>query len=112
MYFLSYTSIKLWEISLPSPIIELDQDYAVQQTKMIEEIKSLAQKGHDIFSLICDKLSVLPTELDAVPNLKLLLTKEQQIFKQKIDEVQLKLTSPTLETIEIEFNDASKSTLL
>lgn len=79
---------------------------------MIEEIKFLAQKGHDIFSLISDKLSVLPTELDGVPNLKLLLTKEQLVFKQKIDEVQLKLTSPTLETIEIEFDDTNKSIVL
>lgn len=58
----------------------------------------MSQKGHEIFSLIQDKLTTLPIdEQEVTANLKQLLTKEQAQFKQKVEEVQLKLTSPTIE---------------
>lgn len=75
---------------------------------MIDEIKYLAQKGHDIFSLISDKLSVLPQELDDTANLKAFLTKDHSIFKQRIDEIQIKLTSPTIEHKTLEIVDTNK----
>lgn len=66
---------------------------------MIEEIKAMALKGHEIFSLIADKLAVLPSDFDGLSNLKQMLSKEQSTFKQKVEEVQLKLTSPSLENM-------------
>lgn len=63
----------------------------------------MAQKGHEIFSLIQDKLSYSPVdELENAGNLKQLLSKEQAQFKQKVEEVQLKLTSPTIENKDFE----------
>lgn len=68
----------------------------------------MAQKGHEVFSLIQDKLSYsLVDESENISNLKQLLSKEQAQFKQKVEEVQLKLTSPTIENKD--FDDKGKS---
>lgn len=50
-----------------------------------------------MFSLILEKLASLPNEEDAVNILKQQLQKEHNVLKSKVEEVQLKLTSPTLE---------------
>lgn len=75
---------------------------------MIDEIKILAQKGHEIYSNISEKLAQLPTDLELVGNFKQMLSKEQSVFKQKIEEVQLKLTSPTLEQKDLDFTEENK----
>ncbi|KAG5896372.1 hypothetical protein JTB14_005849 [Gonioctena quinquepunctata] len=98
-----YTPINIWEISLPPPLIEVKYDISKLQSQMIDEVRIMAQKGHEIFSLILDKLMVLPgDESDAIANLKLALTKEHVQFRQRVEEVQLKLTSPTIENKEFE----------
>lgn len=73
------------------------------QNQLIDEVRTMAQKGHEIFSLIHDKLAGLcidETEMNG--NLKNLLSKEQNHFKQKVEEIQLKLTSPTIENKDFE----------
>lgn len=55
----------------------------------------MAQKGHDIFSAIQDKMK--PEETENTASLKQIISKEQTQFKQRVEEVQLKLTSPTIE---------------
>ncbi|EFA00380.1 1-phosphatidylinositol 3-phosphate 5-kinase [Tribolium castaneum] len=92
-----YTPIQVWDISLPPPVIYIQYDIEKQQTELIDEIRTMAQKGHEIYSLILEKLSCIPAELEGLGNLKQLLLKEQTQFKQKVEEVQLKLTSPTIE---------------
>lgn len=64
---------------------------------MINEIKTMALKGHDLYSHIFEKLHFIPSEIEGVTLLKQLLSKEQAQFKQKIEDVQINLTSPTLE---------------
>lgn len=54
-----------------------------------------------MFSLILEKLASLPNEEDAVNILKQQLQKEHNVLKSKVEEVQLKLTSPTLENRKI-----------
>lgn len=76
-------------------------------SEMIEEIKTMALKGHEIFSTISEKLAVLPPDFDGLTNLKQILSKEQSAFKQKVEEVQLKLTSPSLETAPDDFSETS-----
>lgn len=101
--FFRYTSINIWEISLPPPSIEITNDTNKFQSKLIDEVRIMAQKGHEVFSLIQDKLSYSPVdELENIGNLKQLLCKEQAQFKQKVEEVQLKLTSPTIENKDFE----------
>nr|XP_023014888.1 1-phosphatidylinositol 3-phosphate 5-kinase isoform X1 [Leptinotarsa decemlineata]XP_023014889.1 1-phosphatidylinositol 3-phosphate 5-kinase isoform X1 [Leptinotarsa decemlineata] len=98
-----FSPISIWEISLPPSLIEVKYDVNNLQTQLIDEIRIMAQKGHEIFSLILDKLMVLPgEETDAVSNMKLALTREHVQFKQKVEEVQLKLTSPTIENKEFD----------
>ncbi|XP_032663167.1 1-phosphatidylinositol 3-phosphate 5-kinase isoform X1 [Odontomachus brunneus] len=97
-----FTRISQWEISLPPPLINIIYD-PKQHANVIEEMKSLALKGDEVFSAIREKLTqVLQTDLESLNIAKQQLTKDQQYFKNKIEEIQLKLTSPTLENKRLE----------
>ncbi|XP_053980102.1 1-phosphatidylinositol 3-phosphate 5-kinase [Hylaeus volcanicus] len=96
-----YTKISQWEISLPPPLINIIYD-PKQHADVIEEMKSLALKGDEVFSMIREKITSLQMDMDSVNAAKQQLTKDQQYFKNKIDEIQLKLTSPTLENKKLE----------
>lgn len=62
-------------------------------------MKISAQRGHEIFSLILDKLScILSDDTESLTNCKHLVQKEQSQFKLIVEEIQLKLTSPTIES--------------
>ena len=91
-----YNKISQWEISLPPPLINVIYD-PKQYANAIEEMKNVTLKGDEVFSNIREKLMTLPIELESLNILKQQLAKDQQYFKNKIEEVQLKLTSPTLE---------------
>lgn len=62
----------------------------------------LALKGDEIYQLVLEKL---PSDADFLSNLKQLHIKDVAHFKQRIGEVQLKLTSPTLESKEIDCSE-------
>ncbi|XP_017877426.1 1-phosphatidylinositol 3-phosphate 5-kinase isoform X2 [Ceratina calcarata] len=96
-----YTKISLWEISLPPPVINIIYD-PKQHADVIEEMKIIALKGDEVFSCIREKLTTLQTDMDILTAVKQQLTKDQQYFKNKIEEIQLKLTSPTLENKKLE----------
>lgn len=97
-----YSPIDIWEISLPPSFIEIKYDTDELQNQLIDEVRIMAQKGHEIFSFIYDKLSVICDESDLNGSLKQLLSKEQALFKQKVEDMQLKLTSPTIENKDFE----------
>lgn len=63
MYCCRYTSITLWEVSLPPPVIATYYD-PQQQTNVIEEIKFLALKGYEVYSCILEKICFFGTDLD------------------------------------------------
>ncbi|XP_047360824.1 1-phosphatidylinositol 3-phosphate 5-kinase isoform X1 [Vespa velutina] len=96
-----YTKISQWEISLPPPVINIIYD-AKQHANVIEEMKTLALKGDDVFTCIREKLSSLQTDIESINTAKQQMMKDQQYFKNKIEEIQLKLTSPTLENKKLE----------
>lgn len=96
-----YTKISQWEISLPPPVINIMYD-PKQHADVIEEMKSIALKGDEVFSCIREKLTTLQTDIDILNAVKQQLSKDQQYFKNKIEEIQLKLTSPTLENKKLE----------
>ncbi|OAD57576.1 Putative 1-phosphatidylinositol 3-phosphate 5-kinase [Eufriesea mexicana] len=96
-----YTKISQWEISLPPPLINIMYD-PKQHADVIEEMKSIALKGDEVFSCIREKLTTIQTDIDILNAAKQQLTKDQQYFKNKIEEIQLKLTSPTLENKKLE----------
>lgn len=91
-----YNRISQWEISLPPPLINVIYE-PKQYANVIEEMKNVALKGDEVLSNIREKLVTLPIELETLNLLKQQLGKEQLYFKNKIEEIQLKLTSPTLE---------------
>ncbi|XP_014488639.1 PREDICTED: 1-phosphatidylinositol 3-phosphate 5-kinase [Dinoponera quadriceps] len=97
-----FSRISQWEISLPPPLINVIYD-PKQHANVIEEMKSLALKGDEVFSAIREKLTqLLQQDLESLNIAKQQLSKDQQYFKNKIEEIQLKLTSPTLENKRLE----------
>ena len=91
-----YSKISQWEISMPPPLIEITYD-ARLHANVIEEMKSLALKGDEVFSTVRERINALLLDEASLATMKLQLSKDQQYFKNKIDELQLKLTSPSLE---------------
>ncbi|XP_034942912.1 1-phosphatidylinositol 3-phosphate 5-kinase [Chelonus insularis] len=102
-----FTKILLWEISLPPPLIHITYD-AKQHANIIEEVKNIALKGDEVFCGIKEKLMTLQIDQDGLNPIKQQLNKEQQYFKNKIEEIQLKLTSPTLENKKLEGKTAQR----
>ncbi|KYM97169.1 1-phosphatidylinositol-3-phosphate 5-kinase [Cyphomyrmex costatus] len=102
-----FTKISQWEISLPPPLINITYD-PKQHANVIEEMKSVTLKGDEVFSAIREKLTSLQTDLEGLNLAKQQLTKDQQYFKNKIEEIQLKLTSPTLENKKLEGKTSEK----
>ncbi|XP_011863419.1 PREDICTED: 1-phosphatidylinositol 3-phosphate 5-kinase isoform X2 [Vollenhovia emeryi] len=96
-----FTKISQWEISLPPPLINIIYD-PKQHVNVIEEMKSVTLKGDEVFTAIREKLTGLQTDLEGLSLAKQQLAKDQQYFKNKIEEIQLKLTSPTLENKKLE----------
>lgn len=96
-----FTKISQWEISLPPPLINVIYD-PKQHANVIEEMKSVTLKGDEVFTAIREKLMSLQTDLEGLSSTKQQLAKDQQYFKNKIEEIQLKLTSPTLENKKLE----------
>ncbi|KYN10309.1 Putative 1-phosphatidylinositol-3-phosphate 5-kinase [Trachymyrmex cornetzi] len=101
-----FTKISQWEISLPPPLINITYD-PKQHANVIEEMKIVTLKGDEVFSAIREKLTSLQTDLEGLNLAKQQLAKDQQYFKNKIEEIQLKLTSPTLENKKLEVEDLS-----
>ncbi|XP_012269678.2 1-phosphatidylinositol 3-phosphate 5-kinase [Athalia rosae] len=102
-----YTRISQWEISLPPPLITINYD-PKQHNDVIEEVKNVALKGDEVFSNIRDKLVTLSIDTEILNTMKQQLFKDQQYFKNKIEEIQLKLTSPTLENKKLEGKNSEK----
>nr|CAD7457165.1 unnamed protein product [Timema tahoe] len=106
-----YTSVVVWEVSLPPPVIILRYD-PQHQNHIIDDLKKLALKGYEVYSGILDKLCSLETDLEGLATMKQQLQKEQNNLKTCIDEVQLQLTSPTLESKKLQGVDGEQDVQL
>ncbi|XP_067015555.2 1-phosphatidylinositol 3-phosphate 5-kinase [Anabrus simplex] len=102
-----YTSINPWEISLPPPLVSISYD-PQQQAKVVEEIKKLTLKGYDVYSNIRERLYSLGMEMEGLGALIQQLQREETHYESRIKEIQLKLTSPTLEAKKLEGKLAEK----
>ncbi|XP_025408093.1 putative 1-phosphatidylinositol 3-phosphate 5-kinase isoform X2 [Sipha flava] len=90
--------IKMWEIRLPSLKLKIMYIKVNQyRPDTLEEVKQWTLMGHEIFNAISTKICSLSTETNAnfLP-LKQQLQKDQGLFKQRVDDIQLRITSPTL----------------
>nr|CAI5827442.1 unnamed protein product [Callosobruchus analis] len=97
-----YSTINIWDISLPPILILIQYNTSKLHNQLIDEIRVMSQKGHEIFAFIHDKLVGLSEESDSNTVLRQTLTNEQIQFKQKVEKVQIKLTSPTIENKEFD----------
>ncbi|XP_049318083.1 putative 1-phosphatidylinositol 3-phosphate 5-kinase [Bactrocera dorsalis] len=101
-----YTPIEVWDIGLPSLILDLKPPQ-FDHFKYVEEIKTFSMKGHEVYTRIHERIADLATEDDTlaiVLNLKTALNKDHFIFKQHIEIVQALLTEPKASIHDI--NDA------
>ncbi|XP_050432860.1 putative 1-phosphatidylinositol 3-phosphate 5-kinase isoform X2 [Adelges cooleyi] len=93
-----YSDIKLWEIKLPSLKLKIvSMKVSSYRPDVLEEVKQWALMGHEVFNAVMTKICSLSSENSAnfLP-LKQQLQKDQGTFKQRVDDIQLKITSPSL----------------
>ncbi|GFY59527.1 1-phosphatidylinositol 3-phosphate 5-kinase [Trichonephila inaurata madagascariensis] len=105
-----YTPVLIWEVVFPAFIISVT-DRAIPVTALVEQIKTIAMKGHGIHSDLLTTLFALREEYcettseDFIEDMIDMLKLETLPFREKIEGIQLQLTSPTLETLQIKSAD-------
>lgn len=90
-----YTPIDTWEIALPVLTLDLHPPKDFNRFEILEDVKNFSMKGHDIYTRIHERIADLATEDENSPlvsNLKTILSKDQFMFKQKVEIVQTLLT--------------------
>ncbi len=98
-----YTQVELWEIKLPVAVISLSTPQVIENKLFVDKIKSLAQKGYEIYAKIHEKLANLASDVETpiLQNLKLALNSDQLNFKSKVEIVQILLSEPTVYSDEV-----------
>lgn len=97
-----YSKIAVWEISLPPLTLITERGPHQQyQAAILEEVKKWALNGYEVFSAILNRLCNLATNGEAISTMKQQLQKEQAAFKLRVEDIQVHLTSPTLEKTDI-----------
>ncbi|CAH0389172.1 unnamed protein product [Bemisia tabaci] len=92
-----YMGIMIWEISLPPPILTILPS-PHQQEAVLDEMKKWACMGHEVFSNVLEKLHAMGISNDpSIQTFKQQMQKDQAYFKLRVEEIQVKLVSPTLE---------------
>ncbi|KAI5754029.1 hypothetical protein M8J77_005179 [Diaphorina citri] len=87
-----YTRIKLYEVCIPSTTLKKSLS-TFDKNGLFEEVKKWSLMGQEVFSIVLEKLHTNQT--DATMNtLQPLLVKDQANLKQKVDDIQMKLTDP------------------
>ncbi|XP_023318163.1 1-phosphatidylinositol 3-phosphate 5-kinase isoform X2 [Trichogramma pretiosum] len=91
-----YSRVSQWEISLPPPLIDVGHHDPRLQAGLVEETRLVALKGDEVFSQAKDRIAALQLDEASAADMIKRLAKDQQYFKSKMEELQLKLTSPSL----------------
>lgn len=100
-----YMPIQIHEITLPPTRISIGST-CFSKTEFIDSLKQIAVKGYEIYSLILEKLCSIKDETNGtkyeiiVNEFKAIEEKERGIFRQKIEEIQITLTSSASEDID------------
>lgn len=102
----SYTPIEIWEIGLPSIMLELKVNKSIESVKCVDELKMLSSRGYEIFATIYDRLAQLLSDVEfpMLKSLKQSLNNDQLLFREKVSAVQTLLTETFVNIYE--FNDA------
>lgn len=72
----------------------------------MEDIKNFAQRGYDVYANIYDRIAILSNdgEFPMLPTLKMLINRDQQLFKKRVEVVQTLLIETAVNPYDI--NDA------
>ncbi|KAG1683157.1 1-phosphatidylinositol 3-phosphate 5-kinase [Nymphon striatum] len=96
-----YSMITLLEVCLPSIVTNI-QDY-IAEPAIIDEVKDLTIKGYSVYSRVLEKLCLLRERCTGsshevkIQQMLMTLSDERSVLRGKIGEIQVKLTSPSLE---------------
>lgn len=99
-----YTPVEVWETELPSLTLQLELPKPFIGVQVQEEIKSFSIRGHEVYTRIHERIADLATEEENSPlvsTLKATLTKDQFIFKQKVEIVHTLLTEHMVNSYDI-----------
>ena len=97
--------IQIHDITLPPTLLAIHCN-TFSKSVFIEDLKQIAIKGYEIYSLILEKLCSIRDETNGtkyeiiVDEFKDIEAKERAIFRQKIEEIQLTLTSYSGEVVD------------
>ncbi|XP_055538717.1 putative 1-phosphatidylinositol 3-phosphate 5-kinase isoform X2 [Wyeomyia smithii] len=99
----AYNPVEMWEIHLPTMIVQLIPPKITCNTKQIvEDVKNFAITGYEIYAKIFDKLAYLSEDTDSFAKLKKKANQDQMGFKQNVEVIQTLLTEPNVPADEIE----------
>ncbi|XP_032292442.1 putative 1-phosphatidylinositol 3-phosphate 5-kinase isoform X1 [Drosophila virilis] len=99
-----YTPVEVWETDLPSLTLQMELPKPFIGVQVQEEIKSFSIRGHEVYTRIHERIADLATEEENSPlvsTLKANLTKDQFIFKQKVEIVHTLLTERLVNSYDI-----------
>lgn len=102
-----YTPIETWEIALPVLTLDLHPPKNFNRFEVLEDVKNFSMKGHEIYTRIHERIADLATEDDTSPlvsNMKTILSKDQFLFKQRVEIIQTLLAENKASPYDI--NDA------
>ncbi|KAH9362310.1 hypothetical protein HPB48_002288 [Haemaphysalis longicornis] len=96
-----YSPIAMREVALPPPVISI-VDEIPQVSAVGDEIRDLALKGYWVYNTVVETLCSLRAQVQATKyeefaaDLMEMQQTEKNAFKEKIEDIQLQLTSPNL----------------
>lgn len=99
-----YTPIEVWETDLPSLTIHFKANRTLLEPLLIlEECKKFAMKGYEIYAQIYERIAHLSSDAEfaQLPNLKIMVNRDQLTFKQRVEIVQTLLTEKVPKYYEI-----------
>lgn len=99
-----YTPIDVWETEFPSATLQLELPKPFNTSKLQEEMKNFSIRGHEVYTRIHERIADLASEEENSPlvsSLKATLTKDQFLFKQKVEIVQTLLTERQVNSYDI-----------
>ncbi|KAH8415844.1 hypothetical protein KR222_002125, partial [Zaprionus bogoriensis] len=99
-----YTPVEVWETDLPSVTLQLELPKPFSTSQEQEDIKNFSLRGHEVYTRIHERIADLASEEEDSPlvaSLKATLTKDQFVFKQKVEIVHTLLTERQVNSYDI-----------
>lgn len=95
----SYSPIDVWELSFPSLILSLDRMQCGDKNELMNDVKNLSNKGHNVYVEIYHQLADMTNEIN-FPNLDVLkeaVNADQELYRKSIAVLYTLLTEYTID---------------